>query len=599
MRMSRGNSVAMALAALLAAAAVSAGAGVPASAAGTYAVTAIIHPGSSPWGVAVDPAIRAAYVVSDGSGSVSVIDEDTDAVTATIGVGASPREVAVDPATRTAYVTDWGADTVSVIDEADNTVTATIGVGTGPWGVAVDPATRTGYVVNSGSDSVSVIDLADNKVTATVPVGSFPIDVAVDPGTHTAYVANDLGGGSVSVIDATDNKVTATIPVGAFPWGVAVDPATRTAFVTNSGDNSVSVIDEADRTVTATVPVGVLPNAAAVDPATGAVFVTNGFGGNVSVIDEATAAVTATIVTGSPCPPTPECTSSSSAPWGVAVNPVTHAAYVADNNSGRALVINGAKVPADCVPDVGACGYPDAETAGVPGPTALREVPDQVSSGPGWHFDPRGFVQVTGDGADLAGLLIPYPVNIAASGVTLQDDLLTHGIITGPSLRGRTAATPPPDPALDAAITLRHADDVTVEDTTISGLEPGAATLSAGIKDVFGDETGLRVLRDEIADTSTAIQVSAGLIDGDYIHSEMRGSAGGNVAGIESNGTAGALTIEHNTILVGMSRAYAIGLFPTFGAQASRLVDNNLLAGGNYVLYGGEAGGAGRAAASR
>lgn len=253
--------------------------------------------------------------------------------------------------------------------------------------------------------------------------------------------------------------------------------------------------------------------------------------------------------------------------------------------SGR--VVHSTTVLTNCVPDVGVCGYPDAETSGVPGTTVLQEVPNQVSSGPGWFFDPRGFVKVFGNGADLSDLLIPYNVTIAASNVTLQDDLITHGVITGASLHGTTAAIPPPDPALDVAITLRHTSNVTIEDTTISGLEPGTSTLAAGIKDVYSDSTGLQILSDNIANTSTAIQVSMGTITGSYIHSEIPGASGGKIAGIESDGGSGSMTIQDNTILVGTSTEYAIGLFTTYGAQANKVITCNIMAGGNYVLYGG------------
>jgi hypothetical protein len=246
-----------------------------------------------------------------------------------------------------------------------------------------------------------------------------------------------------------------------------------------------------------------------------------------------------------------------------------------------------ASVPTNCVPNIGACGYPDAETSGVPGTVVLQEVPDQVSSGPGWHFDSRGFVQVTGSGANLTGLLIPYNVNIAASNVTLQDDLITHGIITAASLKGGTPAVPSPDPSIGNAITLRHTSNVTIEDTTISGLEIKSTTLAGGIIDLFGDSTGLKISDDNIADTSVAVNANGGMISGNYIHSEMPGASGNHIAGIKSNDGSSGMTIEDNTILVGTSTSYAIGLFPTSGAQANRLIDNNILAGGNYVLYGG------------
>ncbi len=260
------------------------------------------------------------------------------------------------------------------------------------------------------------------------------------------------------------------------------------------------------------------------------------------------------------------------------------AASAATANGG---VFHPAVAPTNCVPDVGACGYPDAETSGVPGTDVLQEVPNQVSSGPGWHFDSRGFVQVTGNGANLSNLLIPYSVNITASNVTLNDDLITHGVITGANLRGHTEADPAPDPSLDYAITLRHTSDVTIENTTIDGLEVGSTTLGGGIEDVNGDSTGLQISSDNIADTSAAIQADAGTITGNYLHSEMTGADGTKVMGIESNGGSGSLTIEDNTVLVGTSTSYAIGLFSDHGTQANKTVEGNILAGGNYVIYGG------------
>ena len=207
-------------------------------------MTATILVGSTPYGVAVDPAARAAYVVNDGDGTVSVIDEATRTVTATIPVGHEPIAVAVDPAARTAYVANAGDGTVSVIDEATRRVTATIPVGHYPWGVAVDPATRTAYVANAGDGTVSVIDEATRTVTATIPVGHRPVAVAVDPAARTAYVAN-AGDDTVSVIDEATRTVTATIPVGGDPDGVAVDPVAGTAYVANASDGTVSVISAA------------------------------------------------------------------------------------------------------------------------------------------------------------------------------------------------------------------------------------------------------------------------------------------------------------------------------------------------------------------
>jgi YVTN family beta-propeller protein len=176
---------------------------------------------------------------------------------ATIPVGSLPYGVAVTPDGKHAYVTNEGSNNVSVIDTATNTVeAATIPVGSLPYGVAVTPDGKHAYVTNEGSNSVSVIDTATNTVeAATIPVGTFPQGVAITPDGEHAYVAN-FRSNNLSVIATASNTVVATIPVGTFPRGVAVTPDGKHAYVANYGSDSVSVIDAATNTVMAMVGVG-------------------------------------------------------------------------------------------------------------------------------------------------------------------------------------------------------------------------------------------------------------------------------------------------------------------------------------------------------
>ena len=88
---------------------------------------------------------------------------------------------------------------------------------------------------------------------------------------------------------------------------------------------------------------------------------------------------------------------------------------------GSASASGSAPAPGGCRDGRHPCGFPDAATTGVPAGVVLRSVPGQISSGPGWHFDPRGWVQVDGNGAVLSGLYIPYSVSVAASHVTIKD----------------------------------------------------------------------------------------------------------------------------------------------------------------------------------
>jgi|HubBroStandDraft_1064217.scaffolds.fasta_scaffold05787_5 hypothetical protein len=215
-------------------------------------------------------------------------------------------------------------------------------------------------------------------------------------------------------------------------------------------------------------------------------------------------------------------------------------------------------------------GFPGASDTGVAAGIALRSVPAQVSSGPGWRFDPAGWVQVYGKGAVLSGLYIPYNVNVTGSDVTIKNDRIVTG---GPDAIG---------------ISLRHAHDVTIEDSTISGANAGNRRIMAGIKDVYGDSTGVSVLDNDIFAFETGIQLESGLIQGNYLH-DPGYIAGDHTNGIMSNGGAtGLLTIEHNTILIDRGQTDAIGLFEDFGVQRNRHIIDNLLAGGGYAIYAGQ-----------
>jgi hypothetical protein len=215
------------------------------------------------------------------------------------------------------------------------------------------------------------------------------------------------------------------------------------------------------------------------------------------------------------------------------------------------------------------CGFPDATNTGVPAGMALKTVPGQVSSGPGWHFNRHGWVQVDGNGAALSGLYIPYNINVTAANVTIKDVRVAVG---GNKL----------------GISLRHTKNVTIEDSDIYGPSPGPDRLATGIKDVFGNSAGIKILRDDIWHFKTGVQLESGLISDSYIHNPGFRS-GDHINGITSNGGHTAqLTIQHNTILVGHSQTDAIGLFEGFGIQANRLVKDNLLAGGGYTIYAGQ-----------
>ena len=85
------------------------------------------------------------------------------------------------------------------------------------------------------------------------------------------------------------------------------------------------------------------------------------------------------------------------------------------------------------------------------------------------------------------------------------------------------------------------------------------------------------------------MSIGNGLIQGNYIHGLTQcGSEHNDGIGVNSGSTS--LVIDHNTVLDPLDQTCAICLFSDFGQVRNVTIENNLLAGGDYALYGGLSG---------
>jgi YVTN family beta-propeller protein len=78
----------------------------------------------------------------------------------TIATQREPQSVAFAPDSRHAYVVNDGSNTVSVIDTATSQVTATLGVGQTPTDIFLAPDGKHAYVTNISSNDVTVLNIA-------------------------------------------------------------------------------------------------------------------------------------------------------------------------------------------------------------------------------------------------------------------------------------------------------------------------------------------------------------------------------------------------------------------------------------------------------
>jgi len=162
-----------------------------------------------PYGVAVSPDGRTAYVALQGAKSVAVVDLQGGAgsVLARIAVGDHPTALALSPDGSQLYVANANDDTLSIVTTADRRLAASIplhvlageALGATPNAVAVSPDGKRVYVALAGDDAVAV--LSDDGATALrvegfIPAGWYPSAVATSGDGSSVYIVSAKGLGS-------------------------------------------------------------------------------------------------------------------------------------------------------------------------------------------------------------------------------------------------------------------------------------------------------------------------------------------------------------------------------------------------------------------
>jgi YVTN family beta-propeller protein len=221
--------------------------------------------------------------------------------------GVDPERLALDPTETHIFVAQEDAGTASIYDLKRDSCIASVVVGLQPEGIMVSPDSKWAYVTSEGSNSISVIDARKRSVKALFFVDQCPRDVAFLRSMHRAYVACEVGG-SVAVIDSRTHQVLSRIvlPRGSRPMSIAVNRDESRIYVSNGRGNTVAVIDTRTNNVIASIPTGSRTWGIAITPNDRAVFAANSLDNTISVIDTRTNRVTSTLhVAGSP--------------WGIAI----------------------------------------------------------------------------------------------------------------------------------------------------------------------------------------------------------------------------------------------------------------------------------------
>ena len=272
--------------------------------------------GREPLSIALNPDTNRIYVTNSGSGSVSVIEGNTDRVVATVPVGDLPYTIAVNRLANKVYVSRTFSDVTVIIDGKTNLPT-TVKAGVGD-AVAAESLDQSTYLTSFESLQVTAFDGANDRVSK-IETPNHMWAMASSPATRKVYAVS-VGNSNVTVIDG-NSHATRVVNTGNLPCAVTVDSSSGKAFVANFASNDVTVIDGASDSVVGTVSVGPKPQAIAADSTNHKVYVVSTHENTATVLDGINNSVLGTVRT-------------EKAPFAIAVNSKTHVAVVLSLDGG-------------------------------------------------------------------------------------------------------------------------------------------------------------------------------------------------------------------------------------------------------------------------
>lgn len=171
------------------------------------------------------------------------------------------------------YVTNIVSGSVSVINLNTNIVCEIIPCGAGTNGIDITPDGSEVWVANANNNSISIISTLNNKVIKTLKTGNEPLSLKFSVDGRYCLVTN-LTDGTISVFNQSSCAEIKTISIHGKkgfverllhhtprPVTILMHPNGLYAFVSNSNANKVEVIDMKTFEIVSTIGTGKVPAA--------------------------------------------------------------------------------------------------------------------------------------------------------------------------------------------------------------------------------------------------------------------------------------------------------------------------------------------------
>jgi DNA-binding beta-propeller fold protein YncE len=242
-----------------------------------------LHVGGSPFDVAVTTT-GLVLATQLHSARVAVASLEPFRLVGSIPTGAAPTRVIPSASGEEAYVTTQFSEEVGVLDLRTGTQVASIALTGHPLGAARSPDGKTLYVTTN-VDRLHAIGIRTRSVKATVPIPMGSPQIAVHPAGHRLYVAG-YRSGVVVECDASSLRVSRTFALGGVVQDLVITASGSTLFAANES-GWLDVVMLATGRCVARVPLGTAALGLALSHDESLLLVSLVFGGRVAMLDPA------------------------------------------------------------------------------------------------------------------------------------------------------------------------------------------------------------------------------------------------------------------------------------------------------------------------
>jgi YVTN family beta-propeller protein len=236
--------------------------------------TVVGQVGTFPGGTHGSAAVGSTAYTDDGrAGIAAAFDPASLRVLKQIPAAPDADGIIYDPASRHVFVINGDSGSITVIDPQSNSAIVTIKIGARLEAAEVDGKGKL-FVDGVEQHDLIAIDTRTNAVLAHYPMPGClrPHGIAVDGETRRVFVT--CVNKAMIVVDADKGTNLASLPIGTSSDGAAFDPKRRLALSAN-GEGTLSVVKEVDANhfvKLGDVPTQRSARTIAIDPATGRVF---------------------------------------------------------------------------------------------------------------------------------------------------------------------------------------------------------------------------------------------------------------------------------------------------------------------------------------